>query len=246
MKKFIFLIILLLGLGFFYWNKSSTSLPEKPLIVNDISANFPLYLIISAPSGCGKSVIMNKLTSQHSEFYRVISATTREKRSGEVDGVDYYYLSVSDFDNKLANGEFLEYTEVYGNKYGIYKKDIDQAHSEGKVIMFDVDERGMTQLKSHLESKGLRVVTVYILPPSLETLRKRLEGRNTDSSESIEKRMSLAKEKMSFYPFYDYPLVNDNIDVVISKLLSIADAERMKTTSYRYYVDQVVKNESNN
>ena len=167
-------------------------------------------IIFSAPSGAGKSTIVQYLLTRDLNLEFSISATSRAPRGVEKHGIDYYYLSPDEFRQKIDNQEFLEYEEVYANcYYGTLRNEIDRITSQGKNIVFDVDVVGGLNIKKEF---GDRALAVFIAPPSIEILHKRLVGRGTDSPEMIEKRIGKAEFEMSFAPQFDVVIVNDNLD----------------------------------
>jgi guanylate kinase len=179
-------------------------------------------IIFSAPSGAGKSTIVQYLLTRDLNLEFSISATSRAPRGVEKHGIDYYYLSPDEFRQKIDNQEFLEYEEVYTNcYYGTLRNEIDRITSQGKNIVFDVDVVGGLNIKKEF---GDRALAVFIAPPSIEILHKRLVGRGTDSPEMIEKRIGKAEFEMSFAPQFDVVIVNDNLDK------SKAEAEEIKKT----------------
>lgn len=167
-------------------------------------------IIFSAPSGAGKSTIVHHLLTRNLNLEFSISATSRTPRGVEKHGVDYYYLTPKEFRQKIDNQEFLEYEEVYTNCfYGTLRSEIDRITSQGKNIVFDVDVVGGLNIKKEF---GDRALAVFIAPPSIEILHKRLVGRGTDAPEMIEKRIGKAEFEMSFAPQFDVVIVNDDLD----------------------------------
>ena len=167
-------------------------------------------IIFSAPSGAGKSTIVQHLLTRKLNLEFSISATSRAPRGVEKHGVDYYYLSPDEFRQKIDNQEFLEYEEVYANCfYGTLRSEIDRITSQGRNIVFDVDVVGGLNIKKEF---GDRALAVFIAPPSIEILHKRLVGRGTDSPEMIEKRIGKAEFEMSFAPQFDVVVVNDDLN----------------------------------
>ena len=168
-------------------------------------------LIFSAPSGAGKSTIVNSLL-EHPELRMVfsISATSRKPRGSERDGVEYFFLSEDDFRRKIAAGEFLEYEEVYrGCFYGTLKEQIESKLDEGYNVVFDVDVAGGCNIKKYFGEKAL---SIFIMPPSVEELRRRLEARATDSQETIGKRLAKADQEIAYSPRFDTVIVNDDMN----------------------------------
>ena len=169
-------------------------------------------IIFSAPSGSGKSTIVQWLMAEHPELRLAfsISATSRPPRGTEQHGVEYFFLSPEEFRSRIAAGEFLEYEEVYQDRfYGTLKEQVDNQLKAGQNVVFDVDVKGGCNIKEHYGSGAL---SVFIQPPSVEELRRRLIGRATDSMEQIEQRVAKAEYEMSFAPQFDRIVINDNLD----------------------------------
>lgn len=178
-------------------------------------------LIISAPSGSGKSTIVNWMMSEHPELKLKfsVSATSRAPRGQEQNGVEYYFLSVEDFKQKIANNEFLEYEEVYaGGFYGTLKASIENMLNEGYNVVFDVDVKGGVNIKKYF---GEQALSLFIQPPSIDELRRRLIGRATDSMEKIEERLAKAEYELTFASKFDKVIVNDNLEQAEKEALSI-------------------------
>lgn len=169
-------------------------------------------IIFSAPSGSGKSTIVQWLMAEHPELKLAfsISATSRPPRGTELHGVEYFFLSPEEFRSRIAANEFLEYEEVYQDRfYGTLKEQVDNQLKAGQNVVFDVDVKGGCNIKEHYGSKAL---SVFIQPPSVEELRRRLIGRATDSMEQIEQRVAKAEYEMGFAPRFDRIVINDNLD----------------------------------
>lgn len=176
-------------------------------------------IIFSAPSGSGKSTIINYLLKQGLNLRFSISATSRAPRGTEKNGVEYYFLSPEEFRQKIANGEFLEYEEVYTDKYyGTLKSEVERILNEGDNVIFDVDVVGGCNIKKFYGDKAL---SLFIQPPSIEELRKRLEGRATDAPEVIESRIAKASFEMGFASKFDKVVVNDNLEIAEEEALNI-------------------------
>ncbi|MCQ2368980.1 MAG: guanylate kinase [Paludibacteraceae bacterium] len=166
-------------------------------------------IIFSAPSGSGKSTIIGKLLEQNLGMEFSISATSRPPRGSEQDGVEYYFLSADEFKAKIASGEFVEYEEVYKDRfYGTLKSEIQRIGAKGNATVFDVDVKGGLNIKKQY---GADALTIFIMPPSIEELRRRLEGRGTDAQDVIEQRLKKAEYEISFAPQFDKVIVNDNL-----------------------------------
>jgi len=178
-------------------------------------------IIVSAPSGSGKSTIVNWLMQEHPELrlYFSISCTSRAPRGTEQNGVEYFFLTPEEFKEKIQNGEFLEYEEVYENRfYGTLKVQVEHQREQGQNVVFDVDVKGGVNIKKHYGKKAL---SLFIQPPSIEELRRRLEGRGTDTPEAIEQRLSKAEYELTFAPQFDRVIVNDDLDTAKQETLKV-------------------------
>lgn len=184
--------------------------------------------VMSSPSGAGKTTITRSLLKQNDNLTISVSATTRQRRAGEVHGQDYYFVTTDQFRDMVDNGEMLEHAKVFDNYYGTPRAPVEKALSDGFDIIFDIDWQGTQQLS---EIARADLVTVFILPPDRSSLEKRLRNRAKDTLESeteIRGRMSKAADEMSHYNEYDYVIVNENIDEAIRKAQLILDSERLK------------------
>lgn len=167
--------------------------------------------IFTAPSGAGKTTIVKHILNKYDHLGFSVSATTREKRVHETHGKDYYFISVDDFKNKVANGEFIEWEEVYHDQYyGTLLSEVDRIWSQGKHLVFDIDVRGAKNIK---KIYGDRCMVVFVRPPSIHVLVERLKNRNTESPESLEKRISKVKKEMEYENCFDFTLVNDVLEI---------------------------------
>jgi guanylate kinase len=184
-----------------------------------------LMLILSSPSGAGKTTISRMLLDRDGEIGLSVSATTRPKRPGEVDGEHYHFVNQVEFDRMVANDEFYEWAMVFGHSYGTPKAHIRSGLKEGRDYLFDIDWQGTQQL---YQKDQQDVVRIFILPPSLEELQNRLTGRGTDSTEVIAERMERARAEISHWDGYDYVVINDDIEDCYLKVAEILHAERMK------------------
>lgn len=183
--------------------------------------------VISAPSGTGKSTLVNALCKLDEQIQLSISHTTRPIRIGEQEGINYFFVSVDNFEKMIADNEFLEYAKVYDNYYGTNINTIKKFLATGKDIILEIDWQGAQQVKKLFAD----AVLIFILPPSLEILADRLKKRNTDSLEVIKKRLDLALEEINHAPNFDYMIVNDNFDEALLDLRSIIRSPRNKTTN---------------
>jgi len=178
-------------------------------------------LIVSAPSGSGKSTIVNWLMKEHPELrlYFSISCTSRAPRGEEKDGVEYFFLTPDAFKEKIAKEEFLEYEEVYENRfYGTLKAQVERQREAGQNVVFDVDVKGGVNIKKHYGDEAL---SLFIQPPSVEELRRRLEHRGTDTPEAIEQRLAKAGYEMTFAPQFDHVIVNDDLEKAKQETLRV-------------------------
>ena len=178
-------------------------------------------LIVSAPSGSGKSTIVNWLMKEHQELrlYFSISCTSRAPRGEEKDGVEYFFLTPEAFKEKIANKEFLEYEEVYENRfYGTLKAQVERQREAGQNVVFNVDVKGGVNIKKHY---GDQALSLFIQPPSVAELRKRLEHRGTDTPEAIEQRLAKAEYELTFAPQFDHVVVNDDLEKAKEETLRI-------------------------
>ena len=178
-------------------------------------------LIVSAPSGSGKSTIVNWLMKEHPELrlYFSISCTSRAPRGEEKDGVEYFFLTPEAFKEKIANEEFLEYEEVYENRfYGTLKAQVERQREAGQNVVFDVDVKGGVNIKKHYGDDAL---SLFIQPPSVAELRKRLEHRGTDTPEAIEQRLAKAGYEMTFASQFDHVIVNDDLEKAKQETLRV-------------------------
>ena len=179
-------------------------------------------VIFSAPSGSGKSTIINYLLTQNLNLHFSISATSRSPRGNEKDGVEYYFLTPEQFRAKINDGEFLEYEEVYTDKfYGTLKSEVERILNEGNNVVFDVDVVGGCNIKNYYGDKAL---SIFIQPPSIEALRDRLVGRGTDSMDVIENRLTKASFEMSFASKFDKVIINDNLENAKTETLQVIKA----------------------
>ena len=194
-------------------------------------------LIISGPSGCGKSTLLKEVYKDIDDYYFSISTTTRAPRVGEVNGVDYFFVTKEEFEKDIENDNFLEYAKVHDNYYGTSLTPINKALEEGKLVIFDIDVQGHEIVRSKLDSI---VTSVFITTPSLKVLEERLNARNTDSSDIIEKRIKNAKGEVEFFQDYDYLIINDNLEIAAKELVCIANITRIKTKLYEK--DKIISN----
>ncbi|MCB1433687.1 MAG: guanylate kinase [Alphaproteobacteria bacterium] len=184
-----------------------------------------LLLVMSSPSGAGKTTLSRMLLAKDPNITMSVSVTTRPPRPGEVDGKDYHFISKDAFAKLRDAGHLLEYAEVFGNFYGTPRKPVEDALSRGRDVLFDIDWQGTQQLAQAMEED---LVRVFILPPSAEELRERLIRRAQDSASTVAKRMAKAADEISHWPEYDYVIVNDNMDAASAQIDAILTCERLR------------------
>ena len=185
-----------------------------------------LMLVLSSPSGAGKTTISRKLLASERERMTLsVSVTTRAPRLGEVDGRDYYFIDKAKFAAMVANGELLEHANVFGNMYGTPRAAVDKALAKGIDVLFDIDWQGTQQLREQARSD---VVSIFVLPPDMEALEKRLRQRAQDAEEVVQGRMAKANDEMSHWAEYDYIVVNRDIEACTDQVRGILTAERLK------------------
>lgn len=196
-----------------------------------------LLVILSSPSGAGKSTLARRLMDWDPKLSFSVSATTRAPRPGETDGVEYYFHTKDSFHDLVAKGEMLEHAEVFGNFYGSPKGPVQAAIDESRDVLFDIDWQGGQQVRE--SSLGKYALSIFILPPSIPELERRLIQRAQDSDEVIEKRMQKSRDEISHWPEYDYVLVNDDLDQTEARLQTILSAERLRRSQQPGLVDVV-------
>lgn len=185
-----------------------------------------LLIILSSPSGAGKSTLARRLMQWDTDLEFSISATTRAPRPGEEHGREYYFLTEDAFKQQVADGQMLEHAHVFGNFYGSPAGPVRESINQGRDVLFDVDWQGEVQIRN--SDLGKHALSIFILPPSIPELRRRLEGRGQDSADVIAKRMLKSWDEISHWGYYDYVLINDDLDTTEEKLKTIVSAERMR------------------
>lgn len=182
-------------------------------------------LVLSSPSGAGKSTISRALLEKHPDLTMSVSTTTRPMRPGEVEGTDYYFVDTKSFEGMVRQGEFLEYAQVFENYYGTPRGPVNAALKNGKDVLFDVDWQGTQQLRQNARDD---LASIFILPPSIEELERRLYSRGQDPADVVKKRMAKATSEMSHWAEYDYIIVNESISQSVAEAEAILAAERLK------------------
>ncbi|MEQ9115457.1 MAG: guanylate kinase [Rickettsiales bacterium] len=185
-----------------------------------------LMVILSSPSGAGKTTLARALVASDKKFVLSVSATTREKRRGEEEGKDYYFIDKQKFEDMLENEEFLEHAEVFNNLYGTPKKQTFEILKEGKDVVYDIDWQGALQL---YKTAKKHIVSIFILPPSMRVLKERLMLRNSESIDSFNTRFNEAKNEIQQCGQYQYIIVNDDIETSLKEIRHIVEAERLRT-----------------
>jgi guanylate kinase len=203
-------------------------------------SNRGLVLIISSPSGAGKTTICKKLIEEVNNLNLSVSVTTRLKRSDEVDGKDYFFRSDKEFDDMVTQEKFLEHAKVFGHSYGTLKSEIDTKIINGINVIVDIDWQGTRQIEQHIPDD---IVKIFILPPSIKELEKRLGTRATESQDSFKKRMSEARKEISHYSEYDFIIINEDIQESVNKIKTILHSEslrRHRQVGLNKFVDNLI------
>ena len=185
----------------------------------------PFPVILSSPSGGGKTTIARALLTRRRDVGYSVSCTTREPRKGEVDGVDYFFLTSEEFDLAASHGDFAEWAEVHGQIYGTLRREVERVLSAGKHLIMDIDVQGARQLVEAFPSS----VLIFVLPPSAEVLLERLRGRRSEGPEALVRRLETAVEELKAVSMYHYMVTNDRLDIAIARVSSIIDAEAVRS-----------------
>jgi guanylate kinase len=196
----------------------------------------PLLIVISAPSGGGKTTLCQQLLRSRSDIVRAITCTTRPARPGEKEGIDYYFLDAGTFLKRVQAGNFLEHATVYGNSYGTLKSEVLEKLRHGADVLLNVDVQGAATIRKQAEADAelkRSLVTVFLAPPSIATLESRLKGRGNDSEATIQKRLGVARQEIAQWKNFDYLIVSGTIAEDLRRMESIVDAEKMRHTRAR-------------
>ena len=203
----------------------------NPTSAKAVSGSSPMLVVISAPSGAGKTTLCEQTLAARPNMTRAITCTTREPRPGEKDGVDYYFLDAGDFLKRVQAGNFLEHATVYGNSYGTLKSEVLGKLRSGKDVLLNVDVQGAAAIRAHAEEDSelkTALVTVFLTPPSMSILEVRLKKRGQDSPQIMAKRLSVARQEIVQWKNFDYLIVSSSIAEDVRRLQAILDAEQMR------------------
>jgi guanylate kinase len=201
---------------------------SKPIVISK-----PLLILISAPSGGGKTTLCGRLLAARQGMSRAVTCTTRAPREGECDGVDYYFLNAESFLKRVQAGNFLEHATVYGNSYGTLKSEVVGKMRQGQDVLLNVDVQGAATIRERAlqdPELGTALVTVFLTPPSLGVLERRLRKRGTDSEAAIQKRLAVARQELAQWKHFDYLLLSDSIDEDVRRALAIVEAEKLRSS----------------
>jgi guanylate kinase len=206
--------------------------------VNLASKDKGLLVVLSAPAGCGKDTVLAEVKKADSNVKQSISMTTRLPREGEQDGVDYYFTSVSDFENKISENGFLEYVKYGVNYYGTPKKAIEEMVDSGKTVILKIEVEGAGNVRKIYPD----AVSIFIMPPSFTELSRRLKNRGTETQEDICRRLKIAEDEMQRAKEYNYVVINDDLSVCVNDVLSIIKAERLKYSNMQEKIKEIINN----
>lgn len=204
---------------------------------SDAARGRGLLFIVSAPSGTGKTTLVEKLVQRIPKLCLSRSYTSRGARDGETDGVDYNFISRSRFEAMAAGGEFLEWADVFGNYYGTCRADTERCLADGQDIVLVIDVQGARQVRN----SGMESIGIFVLPPSAEILEKRLRGRSKDSEAAIQKRLAVACREVGEFASYEYVVVNDELDAAVERLRAIVLAERARVKAMRITAENIIE-----
>ncbi|MBV1829478.1 guanylate kinase [Komagataeibacter sp. AV436] len=203
---------------------SQTVPPTRPTPVAPVRRR-GVCLVISAPSGAGKSTIANALRASEPQLLHSVSVTTRQPRPGESDGVHYHFRSMDEFNRMAGAGEMLEWATVFGRGYGTPRAPVEQALAEGRDMVFDIDWQGHRQIRAALPDD---VISLFVLPPSIEELERRLTGRASDEADEIARRMQAARDEISHWNEFDHVIINSDLDQAIAEARAVLVAARLE------------------
>ncbi len=197
-----------------------------------------LLVVVSAPSGCGKDRVITELRKTDFVFDKTVSNTTRAQREGEINGVDYTFVDKKIFEERIESGYFLEYTLFSDNYYGTPKEEVEKHLDKGGCILLKIEVEGASNVRKSMPE----AVTIFLVPPSMEELERRLRERNTETEESLKKRLEVAKVELTRAPEYDYIVINDNLDDCVQQIRDIIECERTRYPFMKSFVDDLLNN----
>lgn len=195
-------------------------------------SNRGLLIVISGPSGAGKGTICKRFMDRNKDVELSVSATTRAPRKGEVEGINYYFMSKEKFKEKIKANDFLEYAEVYDNYYGTPKSNVEEILEGGKNVILEIDIQGALKVKENTEEG----IFIFILPPSMEELKQRIINRGSETQDSLMKRFKSAYKEINFVSKYNYAVVNDKVDMAVEKLEAIISAEKCRVDRIKHSI----------
>jgi guanylate kinase len=208
--------------------KSKVQSPKSPAQKNSA----PLLILISAPSGGGKTTLCQQLLAARSDMTRAITCTTRPLRPGEKKGVDYHFLDAAEFQKRVQAGDFIEYATVFGRSYGTLRSELLDKLRAGRDVLLNVDVQGAATIRQRAQTEPelqRALVTVFLTPPSVAVLAERLKNRNTDEPEEIQKRLALARQEIAQWRHFDYLLISSTIPEDLRRMLAVVEAEKLRT-----------------
>jgi len=197
-----------------------------------------MLITVSGPSGSGKGTVLGELVKKRDDVKISVSMTTRQNRNGEIDGINYYFVSKEYFEKKINEGSMLEYAQYAGNYYGTPKEPVDEMLKAGKAVILEIDVQGADKIKEIYPD----VIRIFIMPPSASVLERRLRGRNTEDEETINHRLVIAKGEMKMASEYDFIVINDKLDSAVKDVETIIDAERLKASRNKIFLSEVINN----
>ena len=197
-----------------------------------------MLITVSGPSGSGKGTVLGELIKKRDDVKISVSMTTRQKRNGEIDAVNYYFVANDYFEKKISEGSMLEYAQYAGNYYGTPKEPVDEMLKAGKAVILEIDVQGADKIKEIYPD----VIRIFIMPPSASVLERRLRGRNTEDEETINHRLVIAKGEMKMASEYDFIVINDELDSAVKDVETIIDAERLKASRNKIFLSEVINN----
>lgn len=192
-------------------------------------------LVISGPSGIGKGTICKRLFERNKDLVFSISATTREPRRGEIDGVNYFFIDEEKFSEMIKNNEFLEYAHVHSNRYGTPKRFVDEQVERGEIVILEIDVQGALQVRDLYPE----AVLIFLIPPSLDELKRRIIKRGTETEDDMKIRLNNALKELKYVNKYDYAIINNELDDAIKRIETVIEAEKLKSKRFEYNLDNI-------